>query len=676
VKGIKVILLLFVTGIISAQVDTATIRDADPKTLRKLGRSAMKQKDPTTAIAFLEAYHRKVNNDARTTFLLGKAYAEIRDYERAQKRFAAAYKTSPREAPEALYYYGMMLKSNGRYDSARVAFQQFGKEYKGSQKSLKKQARKEVAFCDSVKVLLKDKQKVNIARLDTTINKLNAEGSPLSLDDKTLVFSSLRTDKRTFVVEDDYSEVAKKKLYYARKLGGRWIFSGEFANLNDEEYNSSSLALSADRKRLYFTRCGRNLSGKVICALYVAEKKGEGWGDPVKLPKEINRRNSTSTMPAVATDPVKGNDVIYFVSDRSGGRGGLDIWYTVYDKKKGLFKKPRNAGSKINTGQDEITPYFDNETRTLYYSSDGLGGLGGFDIFKATGDGRRFTGAANLGPGFNTGADEIYYTISTRRDEGFFVSNRRGGAALPNSTCCDDIYQYRIPDYESVKLQGVVLDMIDATLPVPDANVDIYIKDKTSGDRFYVKSTKTNAEGTYTTSLEPDQDYFVVIRQKEMLGTTEEVTTKGVPKKSVINRTAKVVRKPKGSVKIANLTYDFNRADLSAEQKKAIDIELIDLLNANPEIIVEIQSHTDSKGTEQLNEKLSQRRADNIVNYVLSKGIDPMRIIGKGYGESQPVVPNTNPDGSDNPGNRALNRRTEFKIIGTIDTEEPDAKID
>src|SRR5690606_26973481 len=134
---------------------------------------------------------------------------------------------------------------------------------------------------------------------------------------------------REFVIEDDYSQVKKKKVYMARRKNGQYQFAGEFQGINDPEYNTGNVSFSVDGRRIYFTRCRRNLNGKMICAIYAAQRNGNSWSDPVKLPKGVNHRRYTSSMPAVTNDPVKGNDVIYFVSDRPRGRGGLDIWYTV-----------------------------------------------------------------------------------------------------------------------------------------------------------------------------------------------------------------------------------------------------------------------------------------------------------------------------------------------------------
>lgn len=487
------------------------------------------------------------------------------------------------------------------------------------------------------------------------------------IDDTTLLFSSYRTDQIEYIVEDDTMERRRRRMYVARLRGGQWVFDGEYNFLNDDKSNVGNAALSPDGKRIYFTRCRQNLQEKMICAIYMATREGKGWSEPLKLQPEINNRKYTSTMPAVARDPAKGHDILYFVSDRKKGRGKLDIWYAVYDAKKKQFREPRNAGSKINTPQNEVTPFFDVETRSLYFSSEGWGGLGGYDVFRSAGDGRRWGAADNVGSPVNTGADDLYYTISQNRGEGFFVSNRKGGNALKNSTCCDDIYYYRETDHIMLTLKGAVLD---DTIPVRDAIIDVYIRDNKTNEKFLIKSTTSDSTGNYVTRLEPDRDYSITVRQKDYLAATEDVSTRGEYRSREISRRVKVTRKPKEPVRVGNVQYEFGRSELTAQSKAALDLTLLKMMQENPDIVVEVSAHTDSKGTDAYNLKLSQKRADNIVAYIVGKGISPRRVIGVGYGESKPIAPNENADGSDNPDGRALNRRTEFRIIATMEFEE------
>jgi OmpA-OmpF porin, OOP family len=390
---------------------------------------------------------------------------------------------------------------------------------------------------------------------------------------------------------------------------------------------------------------------------------------PVKLAKPINHPLYSSTMPAVATDQKKGTDVLFFASDRKGGKGKMDIWYAVYDKKLGKFAAPKNAGSKINTIQDEIAPYFDHESQTLYFSSEGQGGLGGLDIFRATGNGRKFSMIENVGEPYNSGADDIYFSIAKNRQEGFFVSNRKGGNALKNSTCCDDIYTFKKTDYIHITLAGDVSDPLKPDEKIRDADVEIYLRDKQTRQPVLVKTIRSDSAGHYSTKVEPGNDYFIVTKKSDYLGTTADIPTHNIMKDTMLSKDLSLTRRPKETIHIPNIQYEFDKGALMEASKITLDTTIYELLVANPELIVELESHTDSKGSDSYNIKLSQKRAESVVRYLVEKGIDPSRLKAKGYGESRPVAPNENPDGSDNPDGRAKNRRTGFRIIGTIDAE-------
>jgi OmpA-OmpF porin, OOP family len=517
VKGTKLI-LLFLIYVVSfkAQSDTVLAKAAGRRSLLKLGKNALLQKDAKSAIVFYETYLKKYKKkDLEAMTGLGFAYMEVRNYDKAQHTFLRVYKalklneSKKYKASEVLYFHALMQKSNGLYDSAKTNFSQFKKEYKGDNKALKKLAAKEIVFCDSVHKLVVDKKRITIQRLDTSINKVNTEGSPIVLDDFTMVFSSLRTETEV-VVSEDTGEVIKRKLYMATKKNGKWKYAGEFdAKLNSAEYNTSNACFNPDRTRLYFTRCKPDVEGDMICAIYMTEKKGDQWQEPVKLPKSINNPKYSSTMPAVTIDPVKGGDIIYFVTNKKGGKGGQDIWYTIYNKKNNTYRVPKNAGTKINSTRNELSPYFDLETQSLYFSSDGWGGLGGYDIFKATGDGKRWLSADNIGQPINTGADELYFTISPSRRDGFFVSNRKGGNTLKNATCCDDIYAYYNNEYVDIILKGNISELLDPFDPVANATIELFLKDAKTNEKFLVKTALTDAKGNYSLSIEPGQDYYV-----------------------------------------------------------------------------------------------------------------------------------------------------------------------
>jgi len=671
VRDTKIIIVfLFLSLGLFSQTAEQLLPVTETHLLKKLAKNAMKQNDPNSAIVFLETFVKVNKTDAEAFYLLGTAYSDVRNYEKAKTNFLTSYKNQKSKGGDALFYHAQMLKSVGKYDSAKINFEKFKKEYKGPDKAMKKQAGFEVTYCDSIRKLTKDTYKTVVTHLDTSINKVNSESAPISINNNQLIFSSLRTNKKEYVFEDDSADSKKRKIYVAEKKGNNWIFKGEFGNgINDENYNVGNPAFSADKKRLYFTRCHLNDEEEMVCAIYMCEKTGDKWGEAKKLPNPVNLKKATSTMPTIGMD-AKGNDIIYFVSNRKGGKGGFDIYSTVYDKKHKEYKAPKNLGSKINTPGNEMSPFFDYETHSLFFSSNDLPGLGGYDIYKAIGDGKRWISVENIGKPFNSGADDIYFTIATKHEEGFFVSNRKGGTTLANATCCDDIYHYKIKDLIFVNLKGSIAQDANNKKPLSNAKVEIYRVDKNTKEKVLIKTVTTDSLGNYTTNLEPNKLYEVIVKKKDFLGKSEQISTEGYSAGQNLVRKTRVNKKPVNPIALPNINYEFNSPELDKKSKKIIDSLVIPFINLNSNLIIELHSHTDNKGNDDFNMKLSQKRAESIVNYLVKKGIDKNRLIAKGFGETQPIAPNQKPDGSDNPAGRAKNRRTDMKVAGEIE-EKP-----
>lgn len=672
--GIKLfILFLFCSAIGFSQTDSLTLSRMSAKDLKKLGNNAAMQGDHNTAIEYYQVYLKKVSRDGKVEYKIAESHRKVRDYAKAEKMYLKAYESDHTKNAMALYYYAEMCKANGKYDKAKENYTKFTKEYKGSETKLKKQAKKEITFCDSVKSIISQSQKFIVQHLDTTINKAHVELSPVSLDETTMLYASLRTNKKEYVTEgEDSSNIPVRKFYTAKKVNNTWTFENEFmaGTYNKPGENVGNATFTPDGNKMYYSVCKPNWKGITVCAIYMAEKIKDEWTEPVKLSKAINNPNHTSTQPAVCIDPIKGNEIVYFVSDKPKGKGGLDIWYFVYDKKRKTYKAPKNAGVKINTPKDELTPFFDNDTRTLYFSSEGWGGLGGLDIYKVMGDSKKWTNAENLGDPINSGADDIYYSISKNREEGFLVSNRIGGIALKNATCCDDIYSYKHTSYIHLFVAGNVKELLanNTSTNLDSALVDIYLIDKKYDAPILIKSVLVDKQGNYKAPIEAGQEYKLIAKKTGYLNNSDAVVinTKNESQDKIIENNFTLSKVSNKAIAIENINYEFNRSDLMASSTITIDTTIYKIMSLNPDIIVEISSHTDNKGSDEYNMKLSQKRAESVVNYLINKGIDRNRLKAQGYGESIPVAPNQNKDGSDNPDGRAKNRRTEFKIVGTI----------
>lgn len=690
---IFIIIIFFTVDLISQPSET--IKYLNPWQIKRFAKNSERLGDIYSAIEFYEnVYNRNKNVDI--AFKLANLYFQSRNYPKAEEYYNIVYEKDKDTYPDALFYRGLMKKMQEKYDDAISDFNEFLKIIKNlpDAKKYKKQAQLEIEGCNLAKKQKEYPLDVFILHLDTSINSYHAEASPFPLNKNTVIYASLKTNQIPYIdANNDSAIIPVRKLYIAEKSGERWRNKGLFdVPFNNDNINTLNPVLSPDGKKLFFTKCKLNWKNKNICSIYYSQRTENGqWGEPVLLGDGINNPQYTSTHPTIGVVSKTQSEVLYFVSDREGGKGGLDIWYSIYNPKKNEFKPPKNAGSKINTPGDEITPFYDIDTKTLYFSSNGWPSMGGFDIFKAQGELTNFSTPENIGFPINSSADDLYFVTGKHREGGFFVSNRKGVYSILHETCCDDIFEYRWGNYIHVGIIGRIYGIKDSTIyqqlekqlvdknfleeldstsdkvnPLPNKKVDLYLYQ--NNERIYLKSTETNENGEFFFKLEPQKEYKIVIDNYGFFNKELHVSTLNLTHSDTLRADAIYINViPLEPVIIKNIYYEFSKWNLTEESKKVIDETIYKLMVENPRIIVEISSHTDSVSSEEYNLKLSQKRAENVVKYLISKGIEKERLVAKGYGESKPIAPNTNPDGSDNPEGRQKNRRTEFRIIGSLD---------
>lgn len=665
--------------------------------LKSLAKNAIVAGDTYSAIEYFEQYMSKKDKDFESAFTLGELYYAARDYTNAKKWFVYAYDGDPEKYPMALYYEGRLLMTEKKYDEANDRFKKFKREFddKNDGSDLRKLVKSYMESCDIAPKILDSALVVWIAHMDNSINKASVELSPAFLSDSAMIFSSLRSDTAVYTIEGDSMNVPLRKFYTAERGSNNWTFKGEWDVdvFNDDFTNIANGAFSPDKKRFYFTKCDQNWKKKTICQMYMSKKEKGQWQEPELLPEYINSKKYTTTQPTVGNETKRKEEVLYFVSDRPEGRGGLDIWYTIYDARKKTWKEPKNCGSKINTPGDEMTPYFEISSRSLYFSSNGWHTIGELDIMRTTGELRSWTPVENIGYPLNSPYDDLYYIISENKEDGFFVSNRPGGVNLMHATCCDDLYSFRYNEVIKVLVTGKTYAIYDESIKqlfeesfdladesfeqkndtadydfVDGINVSLYMIDKNNKELIYISNDSTDTNGDYSFVLEANKEYALEFENYGYFNKTVKVTTDGIMESDTINLSPVGINiVPKEPMVIKNIYYEFDKAELNKKARKTIDTTLLKVMMETPQIVVEISSHTDNKGKDAYNKKLSQKRAESVVNYLIKKGIDPKRLYAKGYGEEKPIAPNENPDGSDNPEGREMNRRTEFKIIGSLD---------
>ena len=646
-----------------------------PIQIKRLAKNSVRFGDIYAAITYFEEYLKMKPNRNDFKFQLADLYRRSRDYSKAEALYKEVFNLNSNKFPDAQFYYAQMLKANGKYVEAKQEFIKFtsNKEAKKLEniKQLKKMATSEIQGCDAAIELSKSKFGIIVNHLDNSINKAHIELSPIHLDTNTLLYSSINENNLKLYSLDKEEKQPVRKFYIAQKEKGNWKGGKEFvAPFNDDDANVGNGTLSPDGLKFYYSKCALNGKGKMICRLMVSNKEKDKWQKPIDLGELVNSEEFTSTMPAVGIDSKKQQELIYFVSDRPGGKGGLDIWYTYYDSKKKVYKAPRNAGPIINTVGDEITPMYDLENRTLYFSSDGLPGLGELDIFQTIGEIKAWSTPENLGTPYNSSADDIYYFIGKKEGikNGFFVSNRKGGTNLLNETCCDDIYEFTDPQFIEITVKGSLLELSsDSTNSITgklkNTHVSLY-KIQKDGSEHLIKTTTTDDKGNYDFQLEKGNNYKIIVEKNGYFTKKMEISTVKSVKPDTVIMDLSVKKIPKEAIVITNIYYETGKAELKPESKISLEKELVKLLNDNPQIIIEIGSHTDDIGSNEYNLKLSQQRAESVVKYLVEKGIPKERMLARGYGETKPLTANITTV------ERQRNRRTEFKIIGTIKNTE------
>lgn len=711
-KNILFILLIPV-GILQAQYYKAEIDTRlSVSKMKDRAKHAMESGDMYTALFYYEEIVNKDTSNLDNRFELAELYRQSRNYKMAEKTYRGVYDRDPVKYPYSLYFMALMQKMTGNYETAKSNYLKFKKEVGNiSDKSFKQLLNREIAGCDSGIVYQEFEDNIKLYNVGKSVNNPHAEFSPVLIDSTTLLFGSLRMDSiRYFDSRDEHFEqVPTRQIYIAKKNpDSTWTEKGHFATLNHPEAQMGNFVFSPNTNRYYFTKCSKEVHHKVTCKIYYTEKKDGKWSHPILLPHPVNMPGHTSTQPAIVYDtasftatvapvgrpparnnsrpPSKNNaspptpvkkdgpktEYLYFVSDRSGGKGGLDIWYTYYNTARKIWAEPVNV-SAINTPEMECTPFFHVPTQTLYFSSNGHVSAGGLDIYKTKRDStRRFAPPQNLAFPVNSPQDELGFTIVDNTKFGMLVSNRPGGTPFFHETCCDDIFAFDVLPEKQFKCI-LNLDVLKPdTLPCANRILNVRKYDLKTKKESY--DTIRLADCNYKVSLEKNYQYSVSVNVDGFEKDTLHIETRNVSTSDTLHKN--LVLKPIEKVKKIDITpvegkpfvlkdiqYEFNSAELTALGKQTIDTLLIPFLLEHPNDKVQISSHTDNQGSHNYNMALSKQRASKVAEYLVSKGIAKERIEHKGLGETKHIAPNENPDGSDNPIGRSFNRRTEFLII-------------
>jgi outer membrane protein OmpA-like peptidoglycan-associated protein/tetratricopeptide (TPR) repeat protein len=567
----------------------------------------------------------------------------------------------PKIHSEPYYYIGYNFYEETKNDSAIKYLQQFLKFKDDDDKKFSREYEMQIYNSkEMIKYAKKESElKKKIVPFDPKVvtgisTKTDEYLAYISPDDKFCFFTRKVPVKSMNSVKSLDSE---RELFMLANRDKTGVFNaGEPMSppFNTTDDNQGGCTISIDNKFLYFAMSKFEGGSQPNCDIYVSRNDDDNWSELSKLGANVNHPVYWDSQPTLSAD---GNS-IYFVSDRPGGFGGIDIYITKKDQKTGVWGVPQNAGSKINTNGNEKTPFIHSDSETLYFSSDGHFGFGGMDIFLIRKNEKgEWIEAENIGYPINTEADDVGFFVSTDSKTGYFFSydegKMRGKGVGRYDLYSFDLYKEARPQ-ETTFLSGEIKDK--SGNKIEGAKVEItntVTKEKTLA---VVDSTK----GTFmvAVNLKKKDDLLITVKKDDYAFSSKVVSIKEAtfekqptPVKIEINEAT-----AGNTFLLNNLYYTTNSADLTKESFIVLEA-FAEYLKDNPTIIIEIQGHTDNVGAAKSNEALSANRAYTVKAYLEEKGVDGKKILAKGFGPNKPITENTTEEG------RAKNRRTEFLII-------------
>ena len=572
---------------------------------------------------------------------MADTYRQLSKFAEAEKMYAIIVKSS-QSKPIDKFQYAQVLQTNGKCLEASKWYNVYAKLDQSDKRAVLL-----ASSCDSLRLFRADSSQYRVKRMHD-LNSSDADFGAVIFKDG-LVFTSARGGNKT--TERDGTPYLN--MYYVQFDDAKQLESiDEFKGKVGSKFHDGPACFSKDFKEIYFTRNEKGSKGIMRLHIFKAKLKDDEWYDVVELP--FNNEYYSVGHPSLSAD----GKLLYFTSDK-GGFGGTDIF--MCRKKGDSWSSPENIGSKINTRGNEMFPYLAADG-VLYFASNGHPGLGGLDIYRATFD--EFGNCAavqNMGAPINSTYDDFSLSLGKQLYTGYFSSNRPGGMGGDDLFEFQDLGQVTIA---KIKVEGKITQKTadNKEVPVQGATLSLYNEEEKK-----LNETVTQSDGGYSFELETEKNYSLVAKKDNYFTDRKKFTTVGKSKsktgqtsidlaKQGVNMSVKEIILNQEN-EIPHVLWDFNAAIL----KPSTIIQLnktIQLLKDNPSIIIEIGSHTDSRGDHASNVMLSQKRADAVRDYLLSKGIVATRVTSMGYGEMKPLIKNAITEED-----HAINRRTEFSVI-------------
>jgi outer membrane protein OmpA-like peptidoglycan-associated protein len=500
---------------------------------------------------------------------------------------------------------------------------------------------------NNIIVAEKDSIRIEIERLGDVINSEYDDYAPvITADGSVMYFTSRRPFTEKEIKQNRESNEHIFEAVFDEK-DSVWLIAEPLEEpVNLPKKHNSNIAISNDGQRLLKYQD----DGYGYGDIYETYLTGSSWSEPVSLGKAINSDEHESSA-SISPD----GRIIYFVSNRKeGSQGGRDIWMSRL-KKDGKWGEAENLGATINTKKNEEGVFIHPDGKTLYFSSEGHDGIGGYDIFKSTYEDGKWSAPENLDAPINSKKDDLFFVLAANGKKGYYATSRMDGVK--------DIYEIRFipiskksedtgPDLTVFK--GVISDS-ETGIPI-GATIEVTDNEKNEIIATYTSNSET---GKYLISLPTGKNYGINVNADGYLFSSHsfdltdaaETGFKEVKKDIALDKI-----KVGSKVVLKNIFFDFNKATLRNESKAELN-RLVRILDDNNTMKIEIGGHTDDKGSDAYNENLSKNRAESVVNYLINQGVDTSRLTFIGYGESTPIDTNETKEG------RQENRRVEFEVI-------------
>lgn len=606
----------------------------------KNAESAYKQQNYTGSEAFLKKALRHDPQFIEAWLLIGDVYREMNQPEQALDAFNSAIGIDSSFFPRAYYFTGTLYYQSGDYAASIDQFTHFLALLPEPSPLRKK-------VMDDLDRSVFAKNALDNPIPGTPVNAGSVVNSPnddyvnyISVDKKELVM----TRKEPLGIDQNNRVIYSESFYKSVSIENTWQQPDSMKMSWSKGFNLGGMNISVDGRKMYFTGCNWP-GGFGSCDLYVSFRSGDEWEQPSNLGTLVNSQWWDSQ----PFNSANGKQLL-FASKRARGKGKTDIWMAIR-QADGKWSSPINLGDSINTAGSEMAPFLHPDGKTLYFSSDGRHGLGGYDLFISRKDeAGRWSKAENLGYPLNTRENEINLVVDLNGKKAWISSDRSGGNGKMDIYYMDT-YQEMKPQNVSF-IRGIVRDEkskqpISAFVELSNLRTGLN-EDSTISDRI---------NGEFLMVLQPGVNYAFNISADGYMLYSENFNLNKQNEPKAVEKTFFLSPVAQGNrITLENVYFELNSAELLVVSFIELD-KLLELMNSNSSIRLRIEGHTDNTGTDQYNASLSEDRAKSVYNYLTSKGIDPVRLEWKGYGSSRPVATNETETG------RSENRRTEIVIL-------------